>query len=333
MSQLSDLVDPSAISLDASAQDWRAAIRLSGDLLVSTESTTSSYTDAMIRTVEEHGPYIVIAPGFALAHARPDESVLRTALSFVRLAEPIPFGNEANDPVTLVMALAAADASAHQSALAALAGVLADPTSRRELDTASTPAEVLAALGADDADAAEGADTSTDADTDAGTDAATDAGTESATSEPDADGTRSATAVSTPAPATATATAPAPAPAPSAASAASADATAGPSALVDPDAVPSKNLLLTVCGNGLGTSLFLKNTAEQVLDRWGWSSYLDIQATDTISAKGRAKEADVILTSGAIADTLGDVGVRVEVIENFTSQAEIDAVLRRVYAV
>ncbi|MGO1390917.1 PTS sugar transporter subunit IIB, partial [Brachybacterium alimentarium] len=106
-----------------------------------------------------------------------------------------------------------------------------------------------------------------------------------------------------------------------------------PSALVDPDAVPSKNLLLTVCGNGLGTSLFLKNTAEQVLDRWGWSSYLDIQATDTISAKGRAKEADVILTSGAIADTLGDVGVRVEVIENFTSQAEIDAVLRRVYAV
>ena len=330
MSQLSDLVDPSAISLDASAQDWRAAIRLSGDLLVSTESTTSSYTDAMIRTVEEHGPYIVIAPGFALAHARPDESVLRTALSFVRLAEPIPFGNEANDPVTLVMALAAADASAHQSALAALAGVLADPTSRRELDTASTPAEVLAALGADDADAAEGADTSTDADTDAGTDAATDAGTESATSEPDADGTRSATAVSTPAPATATAPAPAPAPAPSAASA---DATAGPSALVDPDAVPSKNLLLTVCGNGLGTSLFLKNTAEQVLDRWGWSSYLDIQATDTISAKGRAKEADVILTSGAIADTLGDVGVRVEVIENFTSQAEIDAVLRRVYAV
>ncbi|MGO1947581.1 MAG: PTS sugar transporter subunit IIA [Brachybacterium alimentarium] len=332
MSQLSDLVDPSAISLDASAQDWRAAIRLSGDLLVSTESTTSSYTDAMIRTVEEHGPYIVIAPGFALAHARPDESVLRTALSFVRLAEPIPFGNEANDPVTLVMALAAADASAHQSALAALAGVLADPTSRRELDTASTPAEVLAALGADDADAAEGADTSTDADTDAGTDAATDAGTESATSEPDADGTRSATAVSTPAPATATATAPAPAPAP-APSAASADATAGPSALVDPDAVPSKNLLLTVCGNGLGTSLFLKNTAEQVLDRWGWSSYLDIQATDTISAKGRAKEADVILTSGAIADTLGDVGVRVEIIENFTSQAEIDAVLRRVYAV
>ncbi|MGP5364875.1 PTS sugar transporter subunit IIA [Brachybacterium tyrofermentans] len=289
MSQLSDLVDPSAILLDAPAQDWRAAIRRSGDLLVSVDATTSSYTDAMIRTVEEHGPYIVIAPGFALAHARPDESVLRTALSFVRLAEPIPFGNAANDPVTLVMALAAADSSAHQAALAALAGVLADPAGRRALDSASTPSEVLAALGADgpaDATGSTGSTGSTDA---------------SMAATAGADG-----------------------------SAASADSDP---AVVDPDAVPSKNLILTVCGNGLGTSLFLKNTAEQVLDRWGWSSYLDIQATDTISAKGRAKEADVILTSGAIADTLGDVGVRVEIIENFTSQAEIDAVLRRVYAV
>lgn len=281
MSQLSDLVDPSAILLDAPAQDWRAAIRTSGDLLVSADATTSSYTEAMIRTVEEHGPYIVIAPGFALAHARPDESVLRTALSFVRLAEPVPFGNQANDPVTLVMALAAADSSAHQAALAALAGVLADPEGRRALDTASTPSEVLAALGAGDA-------------------------------------------AGSAAPATGSSSADSPI--------ADSSATGAP-AVVDPDAVPSKNLILTVCGNGLGTSLFLKNTAEQVLDRWGWSSYLDIEATDTISAKGRAKEADVILTSGAIADTLGDVGVPVEIIENFTSQAEIDAVLRRVYAV
>src|SRR5690606_14328058 len=101
------------------------------------------------RTVEEHGPYIVIAPSFALAHSRPDDSVHRTALSFVRLSTPIAFGNAANDPVTLVMALAAADGSAHGSALAALAGVLADPQRRRAPDEARTSGQVLAALGAD----------------------------------------------------------------------------------------------------------------------------------------------------------------------------------------
>ena len=282
MSQLSDLISPSAILLDADAADWREAIRVSGDLLVSVDATDPAYTEAMIRTVEEHGPYIVIAPGFALAHSRPDESVHRTGMSFVRLAEPIAFGNAANDPVTLVMALAAADSSAHREALAALAGVLADPARRSLLDAARTREDVLAALAADGA----GPGARSAEDSRSGAEARTDTGSGS-----------------------------------------------GTGAMVDADAVPSKKLLLTVCGNGLGTSLFLKNTAEQVLDRWGWSSHLDVQATDTISAKGRAKDSDAILTSGAIADTLGEVGVRVEVIENFTSQAEIDAALRRIYAV
>ena len=282
MSQLSELLSPSTILLDADAADWREAIRRSGELLVSTGATDPAYTEAMIRTVEEHGPYIVIAPGFALAHSRPDESVHRTGMSFVRLAEPIAFGNAANDPVTLVMALAAADSSAHREALAALAGVLADPARRSLLDAARTREDVLAALAADGA----GPGARSAEDSRSGAEAGTDTGSGS-----------------------------------------------GTGAMVDADAVPSKKLLLTVCGNGLGTSLFLKNTAEQVLDRWGWSSHLDVQATDTISAKGRAKDSDAILTSGAIADTLGEVGVRVEVIENFTSQAEIDAALRRIYAV
>ena len=282
MSQLSELLSPSTILLDADAADWREAIRRSGELLVSTGATDPAYTEAMIRTVEEHGPYIVIAPGFALAHSRPDESVHRTGMSFVRLAEPIAFGNAANDPVTLVMALAAADSSAHREALAALAGVLADPARRSLLDAARTREDVLAALGADGAGPGERSAEDSRSGAEAGTDTGSGSGT---------------------------------------------------GAMVDADAVPSKKLLLTVCGNGLGTSLFLKNTAEQVLERWGWSSHLDVQATDTISAKGRAKDSDAILTSGAIADTLGEVGVRVEVIENFTSQAEIDAALRRIYAV
>jgi PTS system ascorbate-specific IIA component len=311
VSQLSDLIPPSAILLDSEAADWREAIRASGELLVAAGATEAAYTEAMIRTVEEHGPYIVIAPGFALAHSRPDASVHRTALSFVRLADPIAFGNAANDPVTLVMALAAADSSAHRAALASLAGVLADPERRRALDEARTSDQVLAALGADEV--AQGPNTS----------AATPASAGSANTGSAADSADTASTATDAAPSADAATG----------ATTAATAAAGAAAPVDADAVPSTHLLLTVCGNGLGTSLFLKNTAEQVLDRWGWSSYLDVQATDTISAKGRAKDSDAILTSGAIADTLGEVGVRVEVIENFTSQAEIDAALRRIYAV
>lgn len=286
MSQLSDLVDPAAISLQNPAATWRDAITAAGALLESTGAVDPAYTAAMIRSVEEHGPYIVIAPGFALAHARPDASVHRTAMSVLRPQAPIVFGHESNDPVTLVVALAAADPSAHQQALAALAGILADPARRAALDDAATPEQVLAVLGEE---------------------------------RPETTAPAEATAPSAPATTTAT----------------TATTATTESATVDPDepTVPSKNLLLTVCGNGLGTSLFLKNTAETVLGTWGWGSLLSVEATDTISAKGRAKEADAILTSGAIAQTLGEVGVPVEVIENFTSTAEVDAALRRLYAV
>lgn len=305
MSQLSDLVDPSAIRLDVPADDWRSAIRASGELLTGVGVASDAYTDSMVRTVDEHGPYIVIAPGFALAHARPDESVARTGLSFVRLAEPVAFGNADNDPVTIVMALAAADSSAHQQALASLAGVLSDPDRRRALDIAATPDEVLYALGAGDDEAPRGR-RAAQADDAAHADDATASGAAVAASGAAAAGTADA-----------------------------AGATAGRAAAVpeNEDTVPSKNFILTVCGNGVGTSLFLKNTAEKVLERWGWTRFVSIEATDTISAKGRAKEADVVLTSGAIADALGDVGVPVEIIRDFTSQAEIDAALRRTYAV
>jgi PTS system ascorbate-specific IIA component len=91
--------------------------------------------------------------------------------------------------------------------------------------------------------------------------------------------------------------------------------------------------ILTVCGNGLGTSLFLKNTLEQVLQRWGWTSHVTVEATDTVSAKGKASEAVAVFTSREIAAALADLGVPVRVIADFTSTAEVDGALRDTYDV
>lgn len=302
-----ELIGPSAVRLDAHAEDWREAVRLAGALLRDNGIAGESYTDAMIRVVEEHGPYIVITPGFALTHARPDDSVSRTGMSFVRLAEPVAFGHEANDPVRIVMGLAATGDGAHQSAMANLAGVLADPERRAALDTAEDPAQVLRALDAE-LPPTQRARGTTDPTAAPGTTATAGATT-----------TGAAATTGTTGAAAARGTIDGPPPSDDA-------TTTGPT-------VPSKNLILTVCGNGLGTSLFLKNTAEKVLDAWGWTPYLNVEATDTISAKGKAKDADLIFTSGAIAETLGDVGVPVHVIENFTSTDEIDGALRRLYDV
>lgn len=278
MATLSELLPVEAVRLDVPCADWRDAVRTAGDLLVATGSSTDEYTAEMIRNVEENGPYIVVAPGFAFAHARPSPAVLHSGMSWVRLVEPVEFGHEANDPVHLVVALAAQDAGDHTAAMAALARLLADPDTAQSLEDAPTPEALHAVLeGRQQAEERKAA---------------------------------SKTAVG-----------------------ASKEGASKQGAGKASGGGHGMHKILTVCGNGVGTSLFLKNTLEQVLDRWGWSKYVTVEATDTISAKGKASEAVAILTSREIARTLGDVGVPVKVVDDFTSTAQTDAVLRDTYDV
>ncbi len=145
---LSVLLSSAAIRLNVSAADWREAVQACGDALIAGGITTPAYTGQMIATVEQLGPYIVIAPGIALAHARPSEAVLRPGLSWVTLAHPVRFGHKDNDPVTLVIGLAAPDDHSHVQALATLAGLLEDEGRRAGLLAAKTPRAVLAAITA-----------------------------------------------------------------------------------------------------------------------------------------------------------------------------------------
>lgn len=146
--RLPALLPSTAIRLGVRAADWRAAVAAAGEALVASGATAPAYTDAMIATVEQLGPYLVIAPGVALAHARPSPAVHRTGLSLVTLATPVRFGHQHNDPVTLVVGLAAPDDRSHVQALATLAGLLADEPRRASLLNARHPWEVRDVIAA-----------------------------------------------------------------------------------------------------------------------------------------------------------------------------------------
>ena len=145
---LSDLLSPAAVRIGATAADWRQAVRIAGDALVASGATSDGYTDEMIRTVESLGPYIVIAPGVALAHARPSPAVLRPGISLVTLATPVPFGHRQNDPVRLVIGLAAPDDEGHVNALATLAEFLSDDDRRDALLRATDAGAVRSLIAA-----------------------------------------------------------------------------------------------------------------------------------------------------------------------------------------
>ncbi len=160
LGSLGDLMPMEAVKAQVDVEDWRAAVVAAGDLLVANGSATPAYTDQMLAALDRYGPYIVIAPGFALAHAQASDDVLKTGMCFIQLANAVPFGHKTNDPVRLVAGLASKDHDAHMSALQQLALFLAEPGVMEQLQAATTAEELcdLLGLSPDNSQAADEAD-------------------------------------------------------------------------------------------------------------------------------------------------------------------------------
>ena len=106
---LTSLLTKETIALNVEAEDWMDAIRKSAQPLLANGSIEPRYIDNMIQAVKDLGPYIAIAPGVAIAHAKPEQGVVRMGMSLATLKHPVSFGNTANDPIRLVLTLAAQD--------------------------------------------------------------------------------------------------------------------------------------------------------------------------------------------------------------------------------
>lgn len=141
-------IPDSAVLLHRRAEDWQDAVRLAAEGLERSGATTDGYAQEMIRMIQEHGPYVVISPGLALAHARPGPEVLRDGLSVVTLEEPVAFGHPYNDPVAVVLGLAVHSPERHLGFIADIANAFNDTDTTAELASADDADAVRAILGA-----------------------------------------------------------------------------------------------------------------------------------------------------------------------------------------
>jgi PTS system ascorbate-specific IIA component len=139
---LTNYLTSDVVELQVEAADWETAVTTAGNLLVKTGKCTPGYIQAMIDAVHEMGPYMVLAPGLALAHARPEDGVLDMGISLITLKTPVEFGSEANDPVSLVLAFGGTDNKSHIGLLSALAQFLEEDARREQLANAPTFAAV-----------------------------------------------------------------------------------------------------------------------------------------------------------------------------------------------
>lgn len=145
---LNEYLTPNLIALQIEANNWEDAVRAGGKLMVKAEICEERYVEAMVNAVKKMGPYMVLAPGIALAHARPEDGILKVGMSIVNLASPVEFGSEANDPVYLVISFGSVDKQQHIGMLQELATFLRNEDNQELLKTTSSVDQVLKALSA-----------------------------------------------------------------------------------------------------------------------------------------------------------------------------------------
>lgn len=127
------LIENNSILLNQSASNWEEAIKIGTDLLVKAGAIEPRYYDNIISKVKEMGPYIILAPGLAMPHARPEEGVIKTSFALVTFDTPIYFDGE-DDPVHVMLTLAGSDSDQHMQGLVEITQVLDDPDSDTGVD-------------------------------------------------------------------------------------------------------------------------------------------------------------------------------------------------------
>lgn len=140
------IIEKEKMRVGLHAKDWQEAITLAGSVLEEAGSITHEYTQSMIQAVKELGPYMVIMPGFAIAHAAPSPAVHKEDLALITLAEPVSFGSP-NDPVNLILCVACIDRESHVRALQNVAEVLCGDGVMAKLAQAQTVEEMASILG------------------------------------------------------------------------------------------------------------------------------------------------------------------------------------------
>ena len=128
MSFKESLIENNSIKLNVTAPNWKEAIKVGTDMLEKSGAINPSYYQAITTSIEKLGPYIVIAPNFAMPHARPEDGVNRTAFALVTLTNPVYFDGE-DEPVSVMVTLAGSSSEEHMAGLMEVTQVLDDEES------------------------------------------------------------------------------------------------------------------------------------------------------------------------------------------------------------
>lgn len=138
-----NVLNEEKVALQVSVKDWKEAIQAGGQLLVDAGSVEPRYIDAIIENVNRYGPYFVLTPGVAMPHASCASGVNKVDMSVIILDREVNFLDSPNNPVKLVICLAATDNNSHMELLKKVSEILSDETCVKKVKNAAKVEEIL----------------------------------------------------------------------------------------------------------------------------------------------------------------------------------------------
>ncbi|MEH0832016.1 PTS sugar transporter subunit IIA [Pectobacterium cacticida] len=143
---LNTLLTSEVVQILPDCDDWRHAIALSCQPLLDNGAIEPGYVEAIYRSHEAIGPYYVVGPGIAMPHARPEDGVNRLAVSLTLIRNGVIFHSEENDPVYLLIVLAATDSNSHIDIISQLAQLFDTPDDVTALLQATEREQILSVI-------------------------------------------------------------------------------------------------------------------------------------------------------------------------------------------
>ena len=137
-----EILSADKVQIKEQVDNWEQGIALAAQPLLNQDYFEQSYITSMIDSVKKLGPYIVIAPEIAIAHARPNDEVNKIGLSLVKLNQHINFSEEGHY-ASLIFVLSAVDNEGHLEILRHLATTLGDQEVVNQLLKAQEVKDIL----------------------------------------------------------------------------------------------------------------------------------------------------------------------------------------------
>jgi PTS system ascorbate-specific IIA component len=143
---LKEIVDAKHYIFVDSCEDWEDSLKKCCIPLIADGTIDECYTEDIIKSVKEHGPYIILLPGVGLPHAmKGAKGVNKTAIGFMKSEKPVIFDPEDEEKyANIFFTLAAEDGDEHMKNMKKLFRMLTDEDLLAELMEVKSPEDLLA---------------------------------------------------------------------------------------------------------------------------------------------------------------------------------------------